>query len=194
LKLLLALASAIVAWTLQTQPARAQSHPLSNFCQGGVVITGTPFTRVQLRRAAGNQITPELVQAAAFTAAVLPEQQLEVRTLRTARLRANTRWREGTDEILFGLLYEDAANAQRSAGITNKVIGGTVGGVLGLVTGSFARGAAGSIAGGSLGLPIVEAYVEILMDQALSPALDELIRHPCEVSAAQVLDRVRAGP
>lgn len=194
MKLLSALASAIIAWSLQTQPALAQSHPLSNLCEGGVVITGTPFTRVQLRQAAGNQVTPELVQAAAFTAAVLQEQQQEVRNLVTARLRANNRWREGTDDILFGLLYEDATNAHRTAGITNKVIGGAVGGVLGLVTGSVARGAAGSIAGGSLGLPIVEAYVKIVIDRSLSPALDELIRHPCEVTAAQVLERVRASP
>jgi hypothetical protein len=163
-------------------------------CEGGVVITGTPYTRVQLQRLAGNHLTPELVQAAAFTAAVHPDQQPEVRMLVTQRLRASNRWRGEMDEILFGQLFEDARNAHGTAGITNKVIGSTVGGVLGLATGSVSRGVAGSIAGSNLGLPIVERYVQIVLDEALSAQLDHLIRHPCQVTAAQVLERVRAGP
>jgi hypothetical protein len=194
MKRLFVLVSAIMVWAQQPQPALTQSHPLSGFCEGGVVITGTRYTRVQLQRLAGDHLTPELVQAAAFTAAVQPEQQPEVRVRVTRRLQANNRWRGEMDEILFGQLYEDARNAHGTAGITNKVIGGTVMGVLGLTTGSVSKGVAGSIAGGSIGLPIVEDYVQIILDQALEAQLDDLIRHPCEVTAAQVLERVRAEP
>ncbi|MGH6919413.1 MAG: hypothetical protein ACREJ0_17110 [Geminicoccaceae bacterium] len=158
------------------------------------MITGTAFNRVQLRRLAGDHLTPELVQAAAFTAAVEPDQQAEVRALVTERLRANNRWRGEMDEILFGQLFEDASNAHAAVGVTDEVIGGAVGGVLGLLTGKPSMGIAGSLAGGSIGLPIVEAYVEVVVDQFLDAALDDLIGNPCQVTAGQVLERVRADP
>ena len=98
MKRLFVLVSAIIVWAQQAQPALAQSHPLAGFCEGGVVITGTRYTRVQLQRLAGDHLTPELVQAAAFTAAVQPEQQPEVRVRVTQRLQRNNRWRGEIDD------------------------------------------------------------------------------------------------
>jgi hypothetical protein len=193
MKLLLAAASVVIVWA-QHAPALAQSHPLSGFCEGGVVITGTAFNRVQMRRYFGDNVRPELVQAAAFTAAVEPEQQREVRGIVTDRLRANNRWHGETDEILFGLLLEDAKGAHTTTDSLNKVMGAAVGGALGLFTGKVAGVGGGAVAGHSIGLPIVEGYMEVAIDEYLGAALNDLIRNPCQVTAAQVLERVRASP
>ena len=45
-RLFVLVVSAIIVWAQQAQPALAQSHPLAGFCEGGIVFTGTRYTRV----------------------------------------------------------------------------------------------------------------------------------------------------
>ena len=174
----------LVLLTTTTGSARTPG-PL---CRDGVVITGTPYTRVQLRQLAGGYVTPELIQAAALVASIDEGQQEAMLNMTWNALR---RAGYGDDlEPLFLLLYGDAKSAHATAGVAKQVIAGTIGFVIGTtVTGKVSEALA--YGGGAAETFKREGAVK-LTEQALDggvvdPILDSLVRNPCTISAEDAL-------
>lgn len=187
-------------------PAQAQSHPLTPYCANRTVITGTVIGRVQMKRLAGNQVTPEMVQTAALWALTVPEKRDQVRFQIQQRMRAQGKWGE-VEEVLWPMVANDAATAVQRAEVGRQVakpavggvLGGTVGAVLGMATGQnpVTWGAAGAGAGANLPLPTRSA-TKMLWDVAVGPhldrALDLLVRNPCTMTAEDALNMVKLTP
>lgn len=183
--------------------AQAQSHSLSQYCSGREVITGTVIGRVQMKRLAGNQVTPEMVQTAALWALTVPEKRDQVRFQIQQRMRAQGKWSD-VEEVLWPMVANDAATAVQRAELGRQavkpavggVLGGTVGAVLGMATGQnpVTWGAAGAGAGANLPLP-TRSPTKALWDVAVGPyldrALDQLVRNPCTMTAEDALNMVK---
>lgn len=188
--------------------AAAQQHPMAGYCSGAGVYTGTVTGTAQLRRLAGNQVRPELVQAAALWALIDESQRAEAAVLIRQRLRAQGKWHDDVEGNLWPIVAADARDAVRKAEVARSA--GRVGGgaVLGGVTGGLAGGLIGGLTGQGIGsgagtgakwgaglgagvaLPsasVVKLTVGVVFGSLFDQTLDNLLRNPCTVSAEDAL-------
>jgi hypothetical protein len=187
--------------------SQAQSHPLTPYCSDRYVITGTVLGQVQMRRLAGNQVTPEIVQTAALWALTVPEKRNQVRFQIQQRMRAQGKWGE-VEEVLWPLVANDAATAvqraelgrQAAKPVVGGVLGATTGAVLGSLVGSerpLAWGAVGAVVGANLPLPTrspTKALWDVVVGPHLDRALDLLVRNPCTMTAEDALNMLKISP
>ncbi|MEE2950482.1 MAG: hypothetical protein VYD57_04400 [Pseudomonadota bacterium] len=189
--------AAIALLFLSNQPVESLARTGPYCPHGRAVVTGTVQGQAQLDRLLGDQARPELVQAAALLAAVVPEQKDVARQILLAELQARglpAGWRG-----IFDMLLNEAEAGQYAAGyqreIAGQVIGGIVGGLAGkLATDSNILGFGGAIGGGQAGQAFVRKtagiYIEIIVGK-LADAARRMIRNPCNVSAAEALEEIR---
>lgn len=193
----------MVVVTTATNLAYAQtlSTLSQHLCPSGkMLVTGTPYNRIQLQQGFGSYLRADLIQAAALIAAVPEQNKAEVRWTLERAMQTSGKWNQAVDEILFPMLVEDAENANRGAEalrvITrDKLAGLAVGAGVGLavrkITNIPGTGlVSGVIVGNAARNAVKAAATEVILHFTQDIA-DALVRNPCTMTAAEALEQAK---
>jgi hypothetical protein len=164
-------------------PASAQSGPWAVCPTGIEVDTETSFGAPHLA-GYGGAVTPELLQAVAFVALTRPAQRPAVDAIVTSRLRASGVQLDPND----WLALRDSA----TRGVDDHA--GTRGFLYGLISGFSRTIVPGIFLRNDSGKYFARDVVDVdARECVLWPIIDELIKSPCETTAARALYRAASA-